>query len=131
MKARYRDRIVLRSPVTFSSGSLIGEGQVLDLTAPGCLIESPVAVSKGQYLQLKLILPVLKSPLSVDLAAVRWTNERRFGVEFIKMDESERRLLDRFMAHHLFSPKQRNRFSEPGGQNWHLKTYSLKPISST
>src|SRR5689334_23130587 len=84
MKARYRDRIVLRSPVTFSSGSLIGEGQVLDLTAPGCLIESPVAVSKGQYLQLKLILPVLKSPLSVDLAAVRWTNERRFGVEFIK-----------------------------------------------
>jgi hypothetical protein len=129
MKPRYKERISLKSSVMFSLGSLIGQGRVLDLTAPGCLIESPVVVTKGQYLHLKMFLPGLRSPLSVKLGAVRWAKGTQFGVEFIKMDESERRMLDRFMAHHLSdlasTKATRNSFSDPGGRNWHLETYSI------
>jgi len=78
MKPRYKERIALRSLVTFTMGSQTGEGRVLDLTSPGCLIESSVAVQKGQSLQL---LPGLESPLSILLGVVRWTDGNQFGVE--------------------------------------------------
>lgn len=102
MKPRYRERIALRSLVTFTMGSQTGKGRILDLTSPGCLIESSVAVQKGQSLQLNIfLLPGLESPLSILLGVVRWTNGKQFGVEFIKMDEQNRLTLNRLMAQHL------------------------------
>ena len=130
MKPRYKERIPLKSTVMFTVGLQIGQGRLLDLTSPGCLIDSPVMVQKGQSVHLKMVLPGLKSPLSVTLGVVRWVNGTQFGVEFIKMDESQRRILNRFMAQHLsdLAPRrgQKNHaFSEQGGQNWHLETYSI------
>jgi hypothetical protein len=43
----------------------------------------------------------LNSPLSVKLAAVRWSEGGRFGLEFIKMDRPEQQTLDAFMTEHL------------------------------
>ena len=129
MKPRYRERIALRTPVIFSTGTLVGEGRVLDLTTPGCLIESPVTVHKAQSLQLKMYLPGYKTPFTVSLCVVRWTNGKQFGVEFIKMEESQQLVLRRFMAQHFSdlapTKTKRNAFSEPGGSNWHLETYSI------
>lgn len=127
MKPRYRDRIPLQAPVVFTSGSQTGEGRVLDVTSPGCLVESAgIAVPKGQSLQLKISLPGHKVPLMVTLGVVRWTKGNQFGVEFIKMDQPNRLALNRFMAQHLPDRRRapRNAFSEPGGRNWHLETYS-------
>ena len=98
MKARYKARIQLNCPVRFAMGTQVGEGRVLDLTSPGCLIESPVAVPEKQSLQLEMFLPGLKSPFSVMLGVVRWTKGKHFGVEFIKIHESQRLIFDRFMA---------------------------------
>ena len=100
MQPRYKPRIRLRFPVTFASGTRIGEGQVLDLTLPGCLIESSAAIEDAQSLQLELFLPGLKLPVSVTLGVVRWKKGKRFGVEFIKMHESQQRILQRFVAQH-------------------------------
>jgi hypothetical protein len=100
MKPRYKPRIRLRFPVTFTSGARVGKGQVLDLTLPGCLTESSVAVEDAQSLQLELFLPGLRFPVSVTLGVVRWTQGKRFGVEFIKMHESQQRILQRFVAQH-------------------------------
>jgi hypothetical protein len=129
MKPRYRQRIPLRIPVTFTMGARIGEGRVLNLTVPGCLIESPVTLQKGQSIQLNIHLPGLERPLPVGLAVVRWTNGKQFGVEFIRMGQSEGLLLKRFMAQHLSdlapSKRKRHAFSDPGGSNWHLETYSI------
>jgi hypothetical protein len=100
MQPRYKPRIRLRFPVTFTSGTRSGEGQVLDLTLPGCLIESSAAIEDAQSLQLELFLPGLKLPVSVTLGVVRWTKGKRFGVEFIKMHESQQRILQRFVAQH-------------------------------
>jgi hypothetical protein len=129
MKPRYKERIRLKIPVIFTMGSQVGEGRVLDITIPGCLIESPVTVQKAQSLQLKMCLPGLRTPFTVTLGVIRWTNGKQFGVEFIKMDESQRLLLNSFMAQHLSdlapTKTKRNAFSEPGGSNWHLETYSI------
>ena len=98
MTPRYKDRIPIKAKVTFSVGSQVGQGVALDLTVPGCRIESGMAAYKSQSLQLKMFLPGLKSPLLVALAIVRWTNGTRFGVEFIKMDPSQRQVLNRYVA---------------------------------
>jgi hypothetical protein len=98
MQPRYKKRVPLKASVTFSNGELSGHGRVLDLTVPGCLVESAQSVLKGQYFQLQISLPELASPLSVKLAAVRWSKDRRFGLEFIKMDRPDQQILDALMA---------------------------------
>ena len=100
MKQRYRPRIGLRVPVRFVWEAEVGQGQTLDVTAPGCLIESPAVVRQGQSLQLGMFIPGHIFPLSVSLGAVRWAKGKRFGVEFIKMHESQQRILQRFVAQH-------------------------------
>ncbi|HKY72579.1 MAG TPA: PilZ domain-containing protein [Nitrospira sp.] len=100
MKPRYSDRVSVKCPVIFTLGSMVGEGEVQDLTNPGCMIQSPAHVCKGEYLQLKMYLPELKAPLSVEMGVVRWTNGPRFGVEFIKMSGTDRALLAQFISRH-------------------------------
>jgi hypothetical protein len=106
MQPRYKGRIRIKFPVKFTSGSQVGDGQVLDLTSPGCLIESPVTVRETQSLQLELCLPGLEFPLSVPLGVVRWTKGKRFGVEFIKMQESQQVTLKRFLVQHGSDPSR-------------------------
>jgi PilZ domain len=101
MKPRYRPRLRLNLPVNFTSGSQVGEGRVLDFTMPGCLVESPVVVQDGQSLQLEVDLPGQQFPLSVTLGVVRWRKGKRFGVEFIRMHESQQEILRRFMNKHF------------------------------
>jgi hypothetical protein len=98
MQPRYKHRVPLTATVSFCNGELSGHGRVLDLTAPGCLVESAQSVLKGQYFQVQISLPDLASPLSVKLAAVRWSKDRRFGLEFIKMGRPEQEILDALMA---------------------------------
>jgi hypothetical protein len=98
MKERYRSRIQTRAWVLFSNGDVFGEGRVLDLTAPGCQIESSQKVIPGQYLELRILLPGQTSFFIVELAAVRWARGSRFGAEFIRMVESEQQALNGFMA---------------------------------
>ena len=101
MRGRYKKRVQYEALVTFSNSDLTGQGRVIDITAPGCQIESSQPVLSGQYLELRLSLPGGASPFTVKLAAVRWAKGNRFGVEFIKMDRSDQQILDAFMAEHL------------------------------
>ena len=103
MTRRYSERIAVQCPVVFTMGSMVGEGEVVDLTNPGCLIQSAAGLKKGESLQLKMFLPGVKSPLMVALGVVRWTNGSRFGVEFIKMNEPDRAQLTEFISQHLQS----------------------------
>jgi hypothetical protein len=98
MKPRYKQRLRLKFPVMFTWGGRVAEGQVWDVTNPGCQIESAISVAQGQSLQLELFLPGQRFPLAVALGVVRWTKGKRFGVEFIKMHESQQQILTRFMA---------------------------------
>lgn len=101
MTRRYGERIAVNCRSIFTMGSMVGEGEVLDLSNPGCLIESTALVNKGESLHLKIFLRGPKLPLTIDLAVVRWTNGSRFGVEFIKMSEVDRAQLTNFLAESL------------------------------
>ena len=117
MKRRYRKRIPLKASVMFSNDQLSGHGRVLDITAPGCQIESVERFLKGQYVQLQLALPGLPSPFTVKLAAVRWTKGHRCGVEFIKMTRLDQVILDAFVADHLAGLTTINAIEGENGTN--------------
>jgi hypothetical protein len=97
-EARFSERIALQCSLVFANGRQVGEGRVLDMSVPGCLVESSVPVKVGDYLQLRLCLPDYQPSLFVSLAAVRWAQGLRFGLELIGMNEMDRVRLNRFVA---------------------------------
>jgi len=46
MTRRYSERIAMHCPVVFTMGSMVGEGEVVDLTNPGCLIQSTAGLDQ-------------------------------------------------------------------------------------
>ena len=101
MIPRYNERPAMRCPVIFAGAGYLSEGHVLDLTARGCLIESTSPVHRGDYVQLKMVLPGLHVPLYVALAAVQWAVGGQFRVEFIQMGEVDQVSLKLFLARYL------------------------------
>jgi hypothetical protein len=101
LRTRYKERLSVHYPVLFTVGSRLGEGVVLNLTIPGCLIQSPIALKKGQYLELKMYLTPMRTRFSVALGAVRWDKGDYFGVEFIRMSDADSRILTQFISQRL------------------------------
>lgn len=97
MKTRYSQRVSVTCSVIFSGDSGVGEGRILDISLPGCLLESAARLKAGDYVQLRLFLPDLQSPLHVPLAAVRWIEGNRVGLEFIRTSREERTRLELFV----------------------------------
>lgn len=132
MKPRYYPRAMVKASAIFTGGGFTGEGHVLDLTVPGCLIESRFSAKKGDSLTLRLAFPQAGATFLVARAVVRWVDGPRFGVEFIEMDQKERlrynATVDKLLQHQAASHAQpsRKRYSrQPGGLNWHLEEYGV------
>jgi PilZ domain len=124
MKPRYRPRVTVQASAVFIVGGISGEGRVLDLTVPGCLIESPLSPQKGDSLALRVKMSQVGSTFRVTRGVVRWVHGRRFGVEFIEMDPLERQrynaIVDKLL-HQQAARRNRQSYSgQPGGMNWHL-----------
>jgi hypothetical protein len=79
-------------------GGLIWYGRILDLSIPGWSPLGLKGILAGDYLKLHLHLPDHHAPLSVPLAAVRWIDESRCGVDPILMDADDQLRLSRFMV---------------------------------
>ena len=90
MKSRYYPRVVVQASAVFTVDGLTCEGQVLNLTVPGCLIDSPLTPKKGDSLTLCVSLSQGGATFRVARGVVRWVEGSRFGVEFIEMDHLER-----------------------------------------
>ncbi len=101
MQARYSQRVTVECSAMFAGESAVGEGRILDLSLPGCLLESSKKMSTGEYVQLRLFLPDLQTPLHVPLAAVRWVEGVRVGLEFIRTSSDGQRRLEHFVRRHL------------------------------
>ncbi len=76
-----------------------GEGTVTDLSKRGwkATVASTQTVRRGTYLALHLSLPDQAPPMKVSSAAVRWSREGEFGVEFLFMESGEEERLDQFL----------------------------------
>ncbi len=99
MELRRSPRVPLHCPITYYGTSLTGVGTVSDLSRGGCKVGSPTPVDTGTYLELRIYFTrESKLPMKVDLAKVRWTMERAFGLEFIRMQPEEQARLRRFVS---------------------------------
>lgn len=99
-KGRSRERLPIQCSIVIANGVQVGEGWVLDVSMRGCLVEGSVRVTVGDRLQLRLCLPEAAAIpfICVSVAIVRWTQDSRFGVEFMRVDEKYHVYLKRFIT---------------------------------
>jgi hypothetical protein len=97
MEQRKHSRYVVQFPITFSGEQIEGEGTASNLSTQGCAVESERSAPLGSYIKLRLYLPD-QVPIPVDVAAVRWSRSRAFGLEFIGMAIEDQQRLQRFVA---------------------------------
>lgn len=90
-------RKYLRYHVEYGA-SFLGEGTraqgvILDLSSEGCRARSAGTFQKGDFFGVLIDVPRYENPLHVILAAVRWSNNHEFGMEFIQMDPDDQQRL--------------------------------------
>ena len=98
-ESRSSERIPLQCSIVLASGIQVGEGQVLNMSDRGCLVESSVSLKAGDYLQLRFSFPGSEPSMRVSRAAVCWAQGFRFGVEFMELEEKDRARLNHFVSH--------------------------------
>lgn len=95
MNLRSRPRTALRLPIQFLSDGAAGQGQVVNLSTPGCAIESKTSLQQGAYVALEILLQEETVPVCISLAKVRWVRQGRLGIEFLRYADGVREQLDR------------------------------------
>ncbi len=87
MQQRRSPRFAVQLPVSFKGDGGAGKGTVFNLSVDGCRIGSDDAVKPNTYLELHIDLPGCDVPMTIELAAVRWSEGQHFGLEFIRVSE--------------------------------------------
>ena len=98
MTPRYSDRKKTICKVTLSCGAKVSEGAILNLTVPGCLLETTLQLEPGQVVQLRVYLEKHR-PMRIDLGVVRWAKNGKAGVEFIRMAQEDQVRLRFYVGH--------------------------------
>ncbi|WP_447600236.1 PilZ domain-containing protein [Nitrospira sp. Nam80] len=89
MTPRYSARRPFVCGVTLSCDGLVGQGTLLNLSVPGCLIDTGLKLKVGHFIQMRLTLAPAQGSLWIALAAVRWVQCSKAGIEFIRMSEGD------------------------------------------
>ncbi|HEY6260872.1 MAG TPA: PilZ domain-containing protein [Nitrospiraceae bacterium] len=97
-EARSSERVALQCSIIIANGVQTADGQVLNVSKYGCLVEAAIRIKPGDHLQLRLFLPDSDQSMCVSLAVVHWVIGFRFGVKFLKVDEKYRSRLDQFIG---------------------------------
>jgi len=86
-----REVVILRMIAADKVG--LANGQVIDLSIRGCGLRLTKALTRGQYLTLKVYPNDGTTSVQCDLVKVQWVEGNRAGVAFLRMSlENERRL---------------------------------------
>lgn len=97
MQERKDVRYAVQRPVSFRGDFVSGTGTILNISRQGCAIVSDTVAEADAYLRLNVQLHDEEDPVQVELAAVRWSSAKRFGVEFIKMPQEVGERLRQFV----------------------------------
>lgn len=101
MKVRQSARVRVQCPCSFSGGEASGEGTVINLSRPGCAVESATPMPIGTHIELHLLLPIHFFPVAVDHAEVVWSTDTRFGVKFVRIRSEDEARLQRLIEQYL------------------------------
>lgn len=82
---RTSPRLSIRCSGIFAGDYIEGEGTAVNISVGGAKIVSAQGVPEGTHLSLRLYLLDAEQPLDVELARVRWTAAREFGVQFLRL----------------------------------------------
>ncbi len=89
---RTHARIPVRLSLAFSGGRIKGEGEVINVSLGGCLIETDTPVKVDDIFHLKLFVKEDEEPIEV-AAMVRSAGSRRIGLKFLRSAREDRRLV--------------------------------------
>jgi hypothetical protein len=89
---RATPRLRVQFRTTFSTNKE-GTGIMLDLSAGGCRVESPVPVEPGVLLELRIYALNVEWPLMIEAASVQWVSGQTFGLAFFRITEPEQQRL--------------------------------------
>lgn len=96
MEHRQSLRFMVEFSATFR-GDATGVGTVYNLGMGGCKVVSDLVVTMGTVLQVHLQVPDQTTAIMVKAAAVRWTMDNEFGIEFLGLEECERARLLQYL----------------------------------
>ncbi|MBA3753494.1 MAG: PilZ domain-containing protein [Nitrospira sp.] len=111
MKPRYSQRKATTCKVSLSSGGRVADASLLDLTVPGCQLETAFPLEPGQSVQLQVHLDG-KRPMRIDLGVVRWARQGKAGIEFLRMAEADQLRLRFYVGHLEQRPRSRMPWDE-------------------
>jgi hypothetical protein len=91
-------RVPMECPLTITIKQWEIHGRLENLSMHGCCIAVPLFVEAGDAVQLCLQLPDVPQSLDVSRAMVRWRAEGRFGVQFVRLTDTEALRLEQFLS---------------------------------
>jgi c-di-GMP-binding flagellar brake protein YcgR len=99
IECRQYPRVPVDLQVYFSTtgNTSIREGTMFDLSAGGCAVASMTSVQPGSAVRLLIRATDLGSPITIESAAVRWSEHGEFGVEFVGVSEIDQSRLHRLL----------------------------------
>ncbi|HEY7531700.1 MAG TPA: PilZ domain-containing protein [Nitrospiraceae bacterium] len=92
MTVRYSGRRPIQGTVGIETNGRTAQGRVLNLSVPGCLLETGIRLCVGQAIALTMLLSDGQA-MNVGLAVVRWIAGYRAGMEFIRMSTEDQTYL--------------------------------------
>jgi hypothetical protein len=84
---------------------------VVDLTVPGCQLETAFPLEFGQSVQLRVHID-RQLPMRIDLGVVRWGKDGKVGIEFIRMSSEDQSRLRWYVGYADKRPKRSRAWSE-------------------
>ena len=93
-------------PIGVTGDLVDGKGTVLTISLLGCIIACATTIQEGAYVNLWFHLPQDEMPMKVELAVVRWANDGKMGVEFIRMHPHEQERLHWLLKFLEMAPSQ-------------------------
>ncbi len=71
----------------------MGAGILMNLSTAGCQVRSTLSLDPGTYVAVHINVPHQSRPVAVELSVVRWQQNGRYGLEFLRYGQGERERL--------------------------------------
>lgn len=98
MASRCGTRVSLECSVVYAGEMTVGEGRVRNVSLSGCQLEgAQKMMNRGDSVHLRVFIPDHHIPLNIPLAIVRWVENNRVGLEFIRSSQEDQIRLTRFV----------------------------------